>query len=188
MQTGIGRHYRSSSWLERIAAGSAGRAPAWLRAPLKRAYNVLLAAWPGDHLTCRLPGGETIRVDPEYRHLAWNLEEYAALKRLAREGATVLDVGANVGCYTLLFAQWIGDAGHGYAFEPAAASRAGLERHLAIDGLAGRVTVRPEAISDRSGSAPFRAAGTHGETRLAPRAARGARDAARHGAAHFARA
>src|SRR5258708_4603002 len=168
MQTGIGRHYRSSSWLERIAAGSAGRAPAWLRAPLKRAYNVLLAAWPGDHLTCRLPGGETIRVDPEYRHLAWNLEEYAALKRLAREGATVLDVGANVGCYTLLFAQWIGDAGHVDAFEPAAASRAGLERHLAINGLAGRVTVRPEAISDRSGSAPFLDAGTHGENRLAP--------------------
>lgn len=170
MQTGVGRNYREPSWLERMASGSAGRAPAWLRAPLKRAYNALLAAMPGDHLTCRLPGGETIRVDPDYRHLAWNAEEYAALKQHARDGGTVLDVGANVGCYTLLFARWVGDTGHVYAFEPAAASRAGLERHLALNGLAQRVTVRPEAVSDRSGTAPFIDAGTHGDNRLVPAA------------------
>jgi FkbM family methyltransferase len=170
MQTGIGRHYRERSWLERLLAGSAGRAPSWLRAPMKRVYNALLAAWPGDHMRCRLPGGETIRVDPAYRHLAWNDEEYAALKRHAREGGTVLDIGANVGSYTLLLARWVGDAGHVYAFEPAAASRAGLERHVSINGLASRVTVRPEAISDRSGSAPFIDAGTHGDNRLVPAA------------------
>ena len=133
MQTGIGRNYREPSWLERIASGSAGRAPAWLRAPLKRAYNALLAALPGDHLICRLPGGETIRVDPAFRHLAWNAEEYDALKLHTRAGATVLDIGANVGCYTMLFARWTGEAGHVYAFEPAAESRAGLERHLALN-------------------------------------------------------
>lgn len=166
MQTGIGRHYREPSWLERIASGSAGRAPVWLRAPLKRAYNALLAALPGDHLTCRLPGGESIRVDPDYRHLAWNAEEYAALKSHTHAGATVLDVGANVGSYTLLFASWAGEAGHVYAFEPAAASRAGLERHLSINGLSARVTVRPEAISDGSGALLFRDAGTHGDNRL----------------------
>jgi FkbM family methyltransferase len=175
MQTGIGRHYREPSWLERLASGSARRAPAWMRVPLKRAYNALLAALPGDHLTCRLPGGETIRVDPGYRHLAWNAEEYAALKRHTRPGATVLDVGANVGSYTLLFAGWVGEAGHVYAFEPAAASRAGLERHLTINGLSRRVTVRPEAISDRSGSAPFLDAGTHGDNRLVPAATAGTR-------------
>ena len=168
MQTGIGRQYREPSWLERIAAGSAGRAPSWLRLPLKRAYHALLSALPGDHLTCRLPGGEIIRVDPDYRHLAWNAEEYHALKGCAREGATVFDIGANVGCYTLLFARWVGGTGRVYAFEPAAASRAGLERHLSINGLAGRVTVRPEAVSDRSGTATFLDAGTHGDNRLVP--------------------
>ena len=82
-----GVQYRSAE-LARAAShpDSAGRAPAWLRAPLKRAYDALLAALPGDHLTCRLPGGETIRVDPDYRHLAWNAEEYAALKHHARAG------------------------------------------------------------------------------------------------------
>ena len=173
MQTGIGRNYREPSRLERLASGSAGRAPAWLRRRLKRAYNALLSALPGDHLICRLPGGETLRVDPDYRHLAWNAEEYAALKRHAHAGATILDVGANVGCYTMLFARWVGDGGHVYAFEPAAQSRAGLERHLSINGLSSRVTVRPEAITDRSGFAPFIDAGTHGDNRLVPTATSG---------------
>jgi FkbM family methyltransferase len=170
MQTGIGRHYREPSWLERVASGAAGRAPAWLRGPVKRGFNAVLAALPGDHLTCRLPGGETLRVDPAYRHLAWNAEEYAALKRCAHPGGTVLDVGANVGAYTLLFARWVGDTGHVYAFEPASASRAGLERHLLLNGLSSRVSVRAEAISDRAGSAPFIDAGTHGDNRLVPSA------------------
>lgn len=173
MQTGIGRNYREPSWLERLASGSAGRAPAWLRAPLKRAYHAVLAALPGDHLTSRLPGGETLRVDPEYRHLGWNADEYAALKRHTRSGATVLDVGANVGCYTMLFAGWVGDTGRVYAFEPAAASRAGLERHLALNGLTSRVSVRPEAISDGAGDAAFLDAGTHGDNRLVPAPAPG---------------
>src|SRR5205085_7533724 len=102
------------------------------------------------------------------RHLSWNAEEYEALKRETRPGATVLDVGANVGCYTMLLAGWAGDSGRVYAFEPAAASRAGLERHLALNGLAARVSVRREAVSDRAGDAPFVDAGTHGDNRLVP--------------------
>jgi len=173
METGVGRHYREPSWLERLAAGSAGRAPAWLRAPLKRAYSAVLAMLPGDHLVCRLPEGETIRVDPAYRHLAWNAEEYAALKHHTRAGATVLDVGANVGCYTLLFAGWAGDTGHVYAFEPAVESRAGLERHLLLNGVGSRVTIRPEAVTDRSGDVSFVDAGTHGDNRIVTNATAG---------------
>jgi len=173
MQTGIGRHYREPSRLERLLSGTAGRAPAWLRSPLKRAYNALLRLLPGDHLTCRLPGGEILRVDPEYRHLAWNAEEYHALKRHARRGATILDIGANVGSYTMLFAGWVGESGRVYAFEPGAASRAGLVRHLALNGLADRVSVRPEAISDRAGDASFVDAGTHGDNRLVSEATPG---------------
>ena len=170
MQTGVGRHYRERSWLERIASGSAGRAPSWLRLPLKRAFAMILSRLPGDHLTCRLPGGETIRVDPDYRHLAWNAEEYDALKRHTRDAATVLDIGANVGSYTLLFARWVGARGRVYAFEPGSSSRAGLERHLLINDLSDRVTVRAEAVTDRSGAAPFIDAGTHGDNRLLPAA------------------
>ena len=166
IETGIGRHYRDASWFERVASGSARRAPRWLRDPLKRAYARLLKAMPGDHLVCRLPGGESFRVDPEFRHLAWNPEEYAALRESVAPGSSVLDVGANVGAYTMLFATWSGPSGRVVAFEPASASRAGLLRHLALNGLAQRVEVRPEAVSDATGTLMFRDAGTHGDNRI----------------------
>jgi FkbM family methyltransferase len=163
MQTGVGRSYRDASWLERATSGSARRAPAWLRKPLKAAYGMLLRALPGDHLLCRLPGGETFRVDAQCRHLAWNAEEYAAFKSSVREGAIVMDVGANVGAYTLLFATWAGSAGRVFAFEPSVGSRAGLERHLHLNGLSNRVSVRAEAVGAISGTVAFRDTGTDGD-------------------------
>lgn len=166
VQTGTGHRYRQAHWLERVTAGSARRAPQWLRHPLKRAYARLLSAMPGEHLVCRLPGGEAFRVDAEYRQLAWNDDEYAAFKAVVTPGATVLDVGANVGAYTLLFATWIGASGRVVAFEPASASREGLAAHLAINGLADRVTIRSEAVSDRTGSVQFTNTGTHGDNRI----------------------
>lgn len=168
IQTAAGRHYRERSWLERLTDSMRlTRTPGWVRVPLKRAYETALRALPGDHLTCRLPGGETFFVDPAHRHLTWNAEEYAALKACTRPGATVLDIGANVGAYTLLFATWVDARGRVYAFEPAAASRAGLARHLAINGLADRVTIRREAVSNTSGARHFVERGTDGGNRIA---------------------
>jgi FkbM family methyltransferase len=166
MQTGIGRTYRDASWLERATSGSARRAPVWLRRPLKVAYGMLLRALPGDHLVCRLPGGEAFRVDSNFRQLAWNGEEYAAFKSCVREGATVMDVGANVGAYTLLFATWAGSSGRIFAFEPSVGSRSGLERHLHLNGLSDRVSVRAEAVGDITGTVPFRDTGTDGDNRI----------------------
>jgi len=60
------------------------------------------------------------------------------------------------------------------AFEPASASRAGLARHLALNGLAPRVSVRAEAVSDATGTLMFRNAGTHGDNRIVSGAADGA--------------
>ena len=167
IQTGVGDHYRERSWLERWTAGvRLSRAPRWLRALLKRLMALALRTMPGDHLTSRLPGGERVRVDSAYRHLGWNAEEYAAFKGCTRRGATVLDIGANVGAYTVLFAQWVGSSGRVYAFEPASASRAGLTRHVAINGFADRVTVRPEAITAKTGRQAFVDVATHGGNRL----------------------
>ena len=166
MQTGIGRHYREASWLERAASGTASRAPAWLRRPLKNLHGMLLRVLPGDHLVCRLPGGESFRVDPHVRQLAWNAEECAAFKPCVRDGATVMDIGANVGAYTLLFATWAGASGRVFAFEPSAASRSGLERHLDLNRLSERVSVRAEAVADTTGIVSFKDTGSNGDNRM----------------------
>src|SRR5205823_1849580 len=51
MHTGVGRHYRERSWLERLTDSMRlTRAPGWVRMPLKRAYESALRALPGDHL------------------------------------------------------------------------------------------------------------------------------------------
>jgi FkbM family methyltransferase len=166
-ETGIGHSYRDPSWIERLAArcravlsGSA------LHKPLKKALESTLEQMPGDHLVSTLPGGERIRLDPAHRQLGWNDLEYEAFKAAVRPGAIVLDVGANLGAYTVLFAQWVGTTGRVYAFEPAPASRAALERQIALNEVGSRVLVRPEAVSASSGARRFRADGLQGDNRL----------------------
>jgi len=166
-EVGIGRSYRRSSWLERLGGYlSATVAAAGLQKVLTPVYQAALGWVGGDRLVATLPGGERVRIDPAHRQLAWNAEEYAAFKAAVQPGATVLDVGANLGAYTVLFARWVGPQGRVIAFEPAPASRDGLERQLALNGAADRVAVRPEAVAAAGGVRPFRADAMQGDNRL----------------------
>jgi len=45
-------------------------------------------------------------------------EEMPLLQKLVEPGMQILDVGANIGLYTLLLARLAGDGGHVFAFEP----------------------------------------------------------------------
>lgn len=152
---GEAQRFRSGSWIERLIdrLRRGRRAPA---APLlKRLYESLLDRWPGDHLVSIMPGGERVRLSARYRALSWNPQEYAAFRAVVRPGATVLDVGANVGAYTLMFATWAGPAGRVFAFEPAADARTGLATHLALNRLSDRVDVIDAAVSADVGRANF---------------------------------
>jgi FkbM family methyltransferase len=72
-------------------------------------------------------------------------------RALLRPGQTVLDVGANIGYFTLLAARCVGPAGRVLAFEPVPAIRARLIRNVNMNG-AGCVDVRAEALADKEGT------------------------------------
>jgi FkbM family methyltransferase len=73
---------------------------------------------------------------------------------LLRPGMTVLDVGANVGMYTLLGARRVGPAGRVHAFEPTPRVATALRRNVALNGL-DNVIINEAAVGAVAGTATF---------------------------------
>ena len=167
MQRGAGEAFRTPTCLERAAATlRKPLAGSPLRVPLKRVYEAILDRLPGEHLVSRFPGGESVRLGARFRQVTWNADEYRAFKADIRPGDVAFDVGANLGAYSLLFAQWAAPSGRVYAFEPAPETRLGLERHVRLNHLDSHIIVRPEAVSGGNAVVPFRASGLQGDNRI----------------------
>ena len=127
-----------------------------LVARMRPAYDSLLNFCYGRRGLVRLINGQDrVRIRPAHRYAAENYEPavFDYLKRHVQPGMVVFDVGAHVGLFTVLLARWVGPTGRVFAFEPAPLTRAALTDHLALNDLAGRVTVCPLAVSDQEGSA-----------------------------------
>jgi len=52
------------------------------------------------------------------KEYVWEENEVNFLKKIIVPNMSVIDIGANIGCFTLLFAQWVGSQGKVYSFEP----------------------------------------------------------------------
>jgi FkbM family methyltransferase len=74
--------------------------------------------------------------------------EIDGLRRWVPSGGVVIDVGANVGFFTLRFADWVGAKGWVVAIEPEARNHAELLRRLARRDFAERVVLH-RAVADR---------------------------------------
>lgn len=68
-----------------------------------------------------------------------------------RPGDVVLDVGANIGYYTLLFAKLVGPTGRVHAFEPDPTNFAVLSHNVALNGYT-NVTLHQKAVAERAGA------------------------------------
>ena len=78
-----------------------------------------------------------------------------AYRRLVRPGATVLDVGANVGAHTLPLAELVGESGRVIAIEPTREGFAKLAANLALNPLlAKRVDCRQMVLAAAAEAAP----------------------------------
>lgn len=106
--------------------------------------------------------GHTVYCDPEDRGVRLAPLARTAIEdsednfflRTLKPGQTALDLGANIGIYSLLFARAVGPAGLVYSFEPGPKSIALLKKNIAVSQYQ---NIRPEncAVSDASGIADF---------------------------------
>lgn len=165
VQQGSSHSFRAPSLTERMASSAGAFLPARARRALRGIFNAILARTGGEFV-CTLPQGERLRVLPQHRHIAYNLEEYTEFRASVQPGDVVLDIGANLGAYTLLFGVWTGSGGRVYAFEPAPASYAGLKAHVELNGLSNRITTLQQAVTSTDGAADFIVDGSQGANRL----------------------
>ena len=119
----------------------------WLAASVDPATGAVVHGFPialdkGDSLGLSLFG-------------SFEPEQTALVETLVKPGDTVVDLGAHIGYYTLLFAKLVGPSGHVVAFEPSPASCAILRRNVASNGLA-NVTIVNAAVGAASRSAVLR--------------------------------
>ena len=70
---------------------------------------------------------------------------------LLREGMTVMDVGANLGLYSLLASRAVGPSGKVYAFEPVPEIFTRLKEHIVLNNATNVIPV-PIALSDEKGT------------------------------------
>jgi len=77
------------------------------------------------------------------------------VRRLLDEGGVFVDVGANIGAFTVAAALVAGPDGIIHSFEPATTTRQLLHETLELNGLSSRVTVHPVAASSTSGRRRF---------------------------------
>jgi len=86
------------------------------------------------------------------RFTAWETfarNVYFSQNQYLRPGHTVVDVGANIGCFTLLAARLVGPEGRVVAFEPDPKNLTQLQRNIALNRL-NNVMVLPNALGNRT--------------------------------------
>lgn len=68
------------------------------------------------------------------------------------EGSVFVDIGANIGWFTLQASRWVGDSGKVFSFEPRPSTFDHLSKSIKINGLE-NITIYNKALSDEVGSA-----------------------------------
>jgi len=108
---------------------------------------------------CRILGRYKLFIDTAdfglSPHLAldgyWEMWLTEVIARTVQPGMTVIDVGANLGYFSMLFADLVGPRGAVHAFEPNPAIAVRLRRSVAVNGFQDRLQVHEQALGDEEG-------------------------------------
>lgn len=131
----------------------------WLMSRFQRPLLKLLFSLNSDSITLS-PAGL-----PPHRFRMWlnwqgNLafalglyepEAAQSIRPFLKVGDCCVDVGANLGYYTIIMAKWVGSRGFVIAFEPFPANFEILKKNVHLNGLQ-NVVLEPKALSNRNGS------------------------------------
>lgn len=90
-----------------------------------------------------------------YEFGVWEPFVTAVVMSRLRAGDTFIDVGANVGYYSVLASSIVGPTGLVVSIEPMAEARIRLERHLTLNGASDRARVVPSAVARTRGEIPL---------------------------------
>lgn len=88
-------------------------------------------------------------LEKEPRTIEW-------LRKTLKSSDVFLDIGANIGIFSIFAGKHIGPEGHVYACEPHLPNAAQLLQNISANGLGDRVSVLAVAASGEDGFAPFR--------------------------------
>lgn len=112
-----------------------------------------------DIALCRVLGRYKMYVDARdmsvSAHLMldgqWELWVTRAMRDLLRPGAVAVDVGANLGYFSVVMADRVGPAGHVHAFEPNPRLTGLIRRNAIVNGYHDRLTVHETPLGREDG-------------------------------------
>ena len=119
---------------------------------LRAAYDLLFSLFKPRQVKVRghrmwLDDRDTLELGT---HGVYEPMETALLEKELKEGQTFVDIGANIGYYTLIAAGRVGPGGKVYAFEPDPANFRLLQKNVETNGYTNVVLVN-KAVSDKNG-------------------------------------
>lgn len=111
----------------------------------------------------RQKNGLLLYVDPQDETMSahligygyWEPNVYAVIASLISPGQVVVEVGANVGYYTVAMGLMVGAEGEVHSFEANARLAGMVQRSAYINGLKDRVIVHSKAVMETPGSVRF---------------------------------
>jgi len=132
-----------------------------LRQEARRRHFRLKHARSAPHeIVCRVGGcaikvrSDSILAEPLYAGVGFEDGVSRVLRKLAQPGFRVLDIGANIGLYSVLLGRAVGPAGRLWSFEPFAPVARLLRENIALNQLT-NVTVLECAVSNTEGVSDF---------------------------------
>jgi len=81
----------------------------------------------------------------------WELNETNFFKKIINKGMNVVDIGANIGYFSILFSRWIGETGKVFCFEPEPDNFHLLQKNIQANNCENIIPIQ-KAVSNSNGT------------------------------------